>query len=310
MGDQKKILIVDDSALMRRIAGDIIDGDSRYHVEDKANDGLDLVESSSYIAVSEKANKKQTISAKTALVASASVESGDGLAVASDVKAYVDGKTSNAVSATGDSWVSASAANNAVSINAVTKSIAAAAADNDGLATAWDVKSHVSSSVAALTNEVAREFESCYEEIDGLSDSASAAASAISALESSASAAASAIEALEAADATFVTTASFNSYTESANNRLNTLESASATFVTTASFNSYTESAAATASALDDRIADLEASQSVLDDKYVAKAGDSMSGALTASAAGIVFGDMIVRWNATDQAIEFVTMLG
>lgn len=46
MGDkvQKKILIVDDSALMRRIAGDIIDGDNRYHVEDKAKDGLEALE--------------------------------------------------------------------------------------------------------------------------------------------------------------------------------------------------------------------------------------------------------------------------
>ncbi|MCR4590084.1 MAG: chemotaxis-specific protein-glutamate methyltransferase CheB [Lachnospiraceae bacterium] len=44
INDQKKILIVDDSALMRRIAGDIIDGDSRYHVEDKAHDGLEALE--------------------------------------------------------------------------------------------------------------------------------------------------------------------------------------------------------------------------------------------------------------------------
>ena len=275
-------------------------------VNAKANDGLDLVESSSYIAVSEKANKKQTISAKTALVASASVESGDGLAVASDVKAYVDGKTSNAVSATGDSWVSASAANNAVTIVTNVKNVADATPESDGLAKASDVKSHVSASVAALSSSVANDFSASNADIAELEASASAAADAISNLEASASAAADAIEALEAADATFVTTASFNSYTESANNRLDTLESASATFVTTASFNSYTESAAATASALDDRIADLEASQSVLDDKYVAKAGDSMSGALTASAAGIVFGDMIVRWNAADQAIEFV----
>ncbi|MBQ7725396.1 MAG: chemotaxis-specific protein-glutamate methyltransferase CheB [Lachnospiraceae bacterium] len=42
--EQKKILVVDDSALMRRIAGDIIDGDSRYHVEDKAKDGLEALE--------------------------------------------------------------------------------------------------------------------------------------------------------------------------------------------------------------------------------------------------------------------------
>ena len=41
---QKKILVVDDSALMRRIAGDIIDSDSRYHVEDKAKDGVEALE--------------------------------------------------------------------------------------------------------------------------------------------------------------------------------------------------------------------------------------------------------------------------
>ncbi len=42
--DVKKILVVDDSALMRRIAGDIIDGDSRYRVEDKAKDGVEALE--------------------------------------------------------------------------------------------------------------------------------------------------------------------------------------------------------------------------------------------------------------------------
>ncbi len=50
----KKILVVDDSALMRRLAGDIIESDSRYQVEDKANDGkeaLDLLKKKSYDAV-------------------------------------------------------------------------------------------------------------------------------------------------------------------------------------------------------------------------------------------------------------------
>ena len=51
----KKILVVDDSALMRRrIAGDIIESDSRYKVEDKASDGqeaLELLKKKHYDAV-------------------------------------------------------------------------------------------------------------------------------------------------------------------------------------------------------------------------------------------------------------------
>ena len=37
----KKILLVDDSALMRRVLCDIIDSDSRFHVEDRATNGID-----------------------------------------------------------------------------------------------------------------------------------------------------------------------------------------------------------------------------------------------------------------------------
>lgn len=277
-------------------------------VDAKANDGLDLVESSSYIAVSEKSNKKQTISAKTALVASASVENGDGLAVASDVKAYVDGKTSNAVSATGDSWVSASAANNAVTIVTNVKNVADATPESDGLAKASDVKSHVSSSVAALSQSVSASDAAQDVKISALESSASAAASAISELESSASAAAQAIEVLESASATYVTTASFNSYTSSANGRLDALETASATHVTTASFNSFTESTIRVFSQIGEELERIEASQSVLDDKYVAKAGDSMSGNLNMQTNAVQFGNMLVQWNATDQAIEFVTV--
>ena len=51
---QKKILVVDDSALMRRVASDIINSDSRYHVEDTARDGreaLDLLMKKKYDAV-------------------------------------------------------------------------------------------------------------------------------------------------------------------------------------------------------------------------------------------------------------------
>ncbi|MCR4744380.1 MAG: chemotaxis-specific protein-glutamate methyltransferase CheB [Lachnospiraceae bacterium] len=51
---EKRILVVDDSALMRRVASDIINSDSRYHVEDTAADGqiaLDLLRKKSYDAV-------------------------------------------------------------------------------------------------------------------------------------------------------------------------------------------------------------------------------------------------------------------
>ena len=50
----KKILVVDDSALMRRVLCDIIDSDDRFHVEDRAVNGLealDLLSRKSYDAV-------------------------------------------------------------------------------------------------------------------------------------------------------------------------------------------------------------------------------------------------------------------
>ena len=40
----KKILVVDDSALMRRVFCDIINSDSRFHVEDRANNGVEALE--------------------------------------------------------------------------------------------------------------------------------------------------------------------------------------------------------------------------------------------------------------------------
>ena len=40
----KKILVVDDSALMRRVLCDIINSDSRFHVEDRANNGLEALD--------------------------------------------------------------------------------------------------------------------------------------------------------------------------------------------------------------------------------------------------------------------------
>ncbi|MFQ8982176.1 MAG: response regulator [Waltera sp.] len=50
----KKILVVDDSALMRRVLCDIIDTDIRFQVADRAKDGLeafDLLSRNSYDAV-------------------------------------------------------------------------------------------------------------------------------------------------------------------------------------------------------------------------------------------------------------------
>ena len=51
---EKRILVVDDSALMRRVASDIINSDSRYHVEGTASDGreaLELIKKNKYDAV-------------------------------------------------------------------------------------------------------------------------------------------------------------------------------------------------------------------------------------------------------------------
>ena len=51
---KKRILVVDDSALMRRVASDIINSDSRYNVEATANNGieaLDLIKKNTYDAV-------------------------------------------------------------------------------------------------------------------------------------------------------------------------------------------------------------------------------------------------------------------
>lgn len=231
-------------------------------IADVASNALNLVESSSYIAVSAKADNKQTISAKTKEIASASVEGGDGLAVASDVKSYVDAAVQGKnVDAEGDEWVAATASANKVTVTTNLKTIAAAAEDNDGLVSAYDVKSHVSASVAALSASVATDF--------------SASNARLTAVEATASANSSSIADLQAADATLVTTASFNAYTASQalvdatqSARLDALETASA--------------------------------------DYVQKAGDTMSGDLDMATNAIKFGDMKMVWNASDQAIEFV----
>ena len=54
MAEKKKILIVDDSALMRRLMCDIINSDKRFEVVDSANDGveaLDLLKKNTYDAM-------------------------------------------------------------------------------------------------------------------------------------------------------------------------------------------------------------------------------------------------------------------
>lgn len=223
---------------------------------------LQEIESSSYIAVSAKANNKQTVSAKTQQVSTADATTANGLALAADVKDYVDGQVSSKnVDAEGDAWVGASASNNKVTVTTNVKAIAEATDSADGLASAYDVKSHVSASVAALSSSIAT------------SDSASNAR--LAAVEATASANSSSIADLQAADATFVTTASFNSYTAS-QAQVDATQSA--------------------------RLDALEGATG----SYVAKSGDTMTGALNMGNNGIQMGDMIMRWNAEDNAIEFV----
>ena len=40
----KNILVVDDSALMRRVLCDIIESDERFHVQDRAANGLEALD--------------------------------------------------------------------------------------------------------------------------------------------------------------------------------------------------------------------------------------------------------------------------
>ena len=276
-------------------------------IADVASNALNLVESSSYIAVSEKSNNKQTISAKTQAVATADATTANGLALAADVKDYVDSQvTGKNVDAEGDDWVAASAANNKVTVVTNVKAIADATAADDGLAKASDVKSHVSASVASLSSSVATKDAAQDARLDALETASGSAITRLNTIEAATasyanSASVAAVDAAQEARLDALETASGSAIT-----RLDALETASATHVTENTFNSYTSSAAATVSALDDRVEALESSSAELDDKYVKKAGDAMTGALTASADGIVFGDMKIVWNAQAGAIEFV----
>lgn len=276
-------------------------------IADVASNALNLVESSSYIAVSEKSNNKQTISAKTQAVATADATTANGLALAADVKDYVDSQvTGKNVDAEGDDWVAASAANNKVTVVTNVKAIADATAADDGLAKASDVKDHVSSSVAALSSSVATKDAAQDAKISALETASGSAIERLNTIEAATASYAlkADVDASESADRARLD--ALETASGSAITRLDALETASATHVTNTAFNSYTSSAAATASALETRIETLETASAVLDDKYVQKAGDTMSGDLTMDNAGIVFGDMKIVWNAQAGAIEFV----
>lgn len=273
-----------------------------------AGDAVVLVESSSWIAVSDKdSSNHQTVSAKTQAVSSADASTANGLALAADVKDYVDGQVSGKnVAAVGDEYVALNAANNAVTASTTIKAIAEATAAKQGLVDAYDAKQYVSSSVAALSQSIATSDSTLAGRVDALETASGSAISRLDTLE-----AATSSYALSASVATEQLAqdnriAALETASSSAISRLDALETASATHVTNNTFNSYTSSAAATASALEDRIETLETASAAVDDLYVAKAGDTMSGDLNMASNGIVFGDMRVVWNATDQCIEFL----
>lgn len=273
-----------------------------------AADALNLVESSSYIAVSEKANNKQTISAKTQAVATADATTANGLALAADVKDYVDSQVSDKnVDAEGDAYVGASAANNKVTVSTTIQAIADATAAQQGLVDAYDAKQYVSSSVAVLSSSVATKDAAQDARLDALETASGSAIERLNTLEAATSSYALAADVAASESADRVRLDALETASGSAITRLDALETASATHVTNETFNSYTSSAAATVSALDGRVEALESSSAELDSKYVAKAGDTMSGDLNMATNGIVFGNMRVVWNATDQCIEFVT---
>ena len=280
-------------------------------VDAKADLALNEVEGSDWVAVSTKANQKQTISAKTQAVSTADATSANGLALAADVKSYVDSQVSSKnVSAEGDEWVAASAADNKVTVATNIKAVASATAADDGLAKASDIKdyvsSSVSSSVAALSSSVATKDAAQDARLDALEVASGSAITRLNTIEAATASYAlkADVDASESADRARLD--ALETASGSAITRLDALETASATHVTNTAFNSYTSSAAATVSALDDRVETLESSSAVLDNKYVQKAGDSMSGELNMQTNAIIFGDMKIIWNASEQAIEFV----
>lgn len=276
-------------------------------IADVASNALNLVESSSYIAVSEKANNKQTISAKTQAVATADATTANGLALAADVKDYVDSQvTGKNVDAEGDDWVAASATNNKVTVTTNVKAIADATVADDGLAKASDVKAHVSASVAALSSSVATKDAAQDARLDALETASGSAITRLNTIEAATasyvnSASVAAVDAAQEARLDALETASGSAIT-----RLDALEAASATHVTSASLATIVENQAKVDATQSARLDTLESASAVLDDKYVKKTGDTMSGSLDMQTNAIVFGDMKVVWNATDHCIEFV----
>lgn len=273
-----------------------------------AGDAVVLVESSSWIAVSDKdSSNHQTVSAKTQAVSSADASTANGLALAADVKDYVDGQVGGKnVAATGDEYVALNAANNAVTASTTIKAIAEATAAKQGLVDAYDAKQYVSSSVAALSSSIASSDSTLAGRVDALETASGSAISRLDTLEAATSsyALSASVAAEQLAQDNRLT--ALETASGSAISRLDALETASATHVTENTFNSYTSSVSTSFSESNARIETLESSSAEIDDLYVAKAGDTMSGDLDMGTNGIVFGDMKIVWNATDGAIEFV----
>lgn len=281
-------------------------------VDAKADLALNEVEDSDWVTVSAKSNKKQSISVKTQAVADANVTSANGLALAADVKSYVDSKVANKnVTAKGDDWVAASAADNKVTITTNIKAIASATAVDDGLAKASDIKDYISSSVSTsittlsssiATKDAAQDVR--LKDIEGVTGSFATKTELTQALTTT----------NNALDAVKVRVNKLETFSGSTETRLDALETANGSAIKRldtieAATSSYANSAsvASDISGLDSRIDTLESTSATLDSKYVAKTGDTMSGNLNMQTNAIIFGNMKIIWNASEQAIEFVT---